>query len=173
MNDFDALGLYAAMDAKRTQLGLSWQRAAFEIWNQSSELNQRSTGHPISPSTLTGIANRADTSCQHALFFLRWLGRTPESFLAVPPPIEKQTAMPAAGPGDRLRWNLSAVYEALDTQRRERDLTWKELAKKLRCTDNQLRGIRIARYAIGMRLMMRIVQWVEQPAATFIYASQW
>jgi hypothetical protein len=173
MNDFDALGLYAAMEEKRTHLELSWQRAADEIWSLSHELNQRRGDHPVSPSTLTGIAERGDTSCQHALFFLRWLGRTPESFLAVPPAIEKQTPLPSAGPDERLRWNLSAVYEALDAQRRERALTWKELARTLHCSDNQLRGIRIARYAIGMKLMMRIVQWLEQPAAAFIYATQW
>jgi hypothetical protein len=27
------------------------------------------------------MAERRNTSCQHALFMLRWLGRTPESFL--------------------------------------------------------------------------------------------
>ena len=65
------------------------------------------------------------------------------------------------------------MYEALDQRRRDRDLTWKELARKLRCSDNQLRGIRTARYAIGMRLMMRIVKWLERPAATFIHAARW
>ena len=38
--------------------------------------------HPVSPATLQGLGSRGDTSCQHALFFLRWLDATPESFLA-------------------------------------------------------------------------------------------
>ena len=48
-----------------------------------------------------------------------------------------------------------------------------ELATELHCTEHQLRGLRTARFAIGMRLMMRIVQWLERPAATFIYAAHW
>ena len=30
-----------------------------------------------------------------------------------------------------------------------------------------------ARYAIGMGLAMRIVQWLDRPAADFIYAAGW
>ena len=143
------------------------------MWDQSALLNERRQDHPISPSTLTGIAKRGDCTCQHALFILRWLGRTPESFLTMPPAPRHDAILPSAGPDQRLRWDLGAVYDALDQHRRERDLTWKELARKLRCTDNQLRGIRTARYAIAMRLMMRIVQWLERPAATFIHAARW
>lgn len=65
------------------------------------------------------------------------------------------------------------MYEALDQRRRERDLTWREVARTLRCSDNQLRGIRVAKYAIAMKLMMRIVQWLERPAASFIYPARW
>lgn len=172
-SDFDATALFAAMDAQRTQRALSWRQVASEMWEQSSLLNERRQDHPISPSTLTGIAKRGDCTCQHALFILRWLGRTPESFLTIPPAASGDASLPSAGPDQRLRWDLGAVYEALDQHRRERDLTWNELARKLRCSDNQLRGIRTARYAIGMRLMMRIVQWLERPAATFIHAARW
>jgi hypothetical protein len=41
-----------------------------------------------------------------------------------------------------------------------------------RCREHQLRGVRTARYAIGMRLMMRIVEWLEPPSA-FIHAARW
>ena len=44
--------------------------------------NHRRRDHPISPSTLTNMAAKPRTSCQHALFMLRWLDRPPESFLA-------------------------------------------------------------------------------------------
>lgn len=47
------------------------------------------------------------------------------------------------------------------------------LATQLRCTDHQLTGIRTARYAIGMRLAMRIVQWLARPASAFIDAAEW
>ena len=78
---FDSGALYLALDARRTELGLSWKGVADQIWELSSDLNDRRSDHPISPSTLTGMATKPRTSCQHALFMLRWLGRTPENFL--------------------------------------------------------------------------------------------
>jgi len=78
-NGFDATAFFEAIDAQRIQRGLSWRQVADQIWEQSAALNRQRQDHPISPSTLTGIARRGDCTCQHALFFLRWLGRTPES----------------------------------------------------------------------------------------------
>jgi hypothetical protein len=72
-----------------------------------------------------------------------------------------------------LRWDLRALYDALDARRREQRLSWVELARQLRCSHHQLTGIRTARYAIGMRLAMSIVQWLDQPARAFIYAAEW
>ncbi|MGH7650714.1 MAG: hypothetical protein ACREMS_02625 [Gemmatimonadaceae bacterium] len=172
LNDFDSRALYAAMDAQRTDRGLSWSQLAKELWDQSVVLNRRRDDHPISPATLTGIGKRANCSCQHALVILRWLGRSPEAFMLVPPSAGA-TALPSAGPDVRLRWDLSAVYAAMDERRRERHLTWRELAKDLRCSEHQLQGLRTVRFAIGMKLMMRIVHWLEQPAASFIYAARW
>jgi hypothetical protein len=173
LSTFDATALYAAMDARRIQDGLSWRQVADQIWDQSSVLNQRRNDHPISPSTLTGIATRRETSCQHALFMLRWLGRTPESFLSPPVPDSRDHALPSVGRDRRLRWNLAALYDALNARRIEQQLTWEDLATQLRCTASQLTGIKTAKFAIGMRLAMNIVQWLERPAATFIYSSTW
>lgn len=172
MNDFDALGLHAAMDAQRTRRGLSWPQVARELWGLSSALNELRQDHPISASTLTGIAKRADCTCQHALFILRWLNQPPEAFF-VNAPADPGTALPAAGKDQRLRWDLEEVYEALNQSRLERQLTWRQLATELGCTEHQIRGLRTARYAIGMRLMMRIVSWLERPAATFIHPARW
>src|SRR6185437_14863658 len=132
-SDFDAFAMYAAMDAQRLERGLSWQKVAREIWEQSAALNLRRHDHPISPSTLTGVGKRGDCTCQHALFMLRWLGRTPESFTTgsvIPPGTD---ALPIVGSDRRLRWNLGALYETLDARRRERKLTWRELASTLQC----------------------------------------
>lgn len=170
---FDAVALYLAMDRQRLERGLSWRQAADQIWAQSAVLNARRADHPISPSTITGIAKRGDTTCQHALFFLRWLGLTPESFLTPRPADLEAARLPPVGPDRRLRWNLAALYDALNARRQERQLTWDELARQLRCSESQLTGIRTAKYTIGMRLAMKIVVWLEQPAARFIYAAQW
>jgi hypothetical protein len=81
MRRFDAAALYAALDARRAELVLSWKQVADQLWQLSAELNDRRSDRPISPSTLTAMATKPRATCQHALFMLRWLGRTPESFL--------------------------------------------------------------------------------------------
>ena len=139
--EFNALRLYAAMEAQRVDRGLSWQQAAAEIWDQSDVLNERRRDHPISASTLTGIAKRGDCTCQHALFILRWLRRTPESFLVPPPTAGDEAMLPVVGRDKRLRWDLGALAVTLDARRRERGLTWKALAKELGCTEHQVQAL--------------------------------
>jgi hypothetical protein len=167
--DFDVASLFAALDTERQARGLSWSGVARELWEQSHLLNDRRRDH-LSPATLTNIAKRQNTSCQHALFVLRWLGRSPESFVAG---AKQEAPLPSAGPDRRLRWNLRALHAALDEQRRERGLTWAELARELDCTPSQLTGLRSARFATGMRLAMRIGGWLEVPAADFVYVARW
>jgi hypothetical protein len=173
MNDFDVRALYDALDAQRRERGLSWQRVAAQMWEQSAVLNARRHDHPISPATITGIAKRGDLTCQHALFFLRWLGRTPESFISGTPVHARDEELPVVGPDQRLRWDLSALYAALNERRGQHELTWRAVAAQLRCSEHQLTGIKTARYAIGMKLAMRIVQWLERPASAFVYAAKW
>jgi hypothetical protein len=169
---FDAYALYRAVDSRRAELGLSWKGAAEQIWQLSSDLNDRRKDHPISPSTLTNMATKPRTSCQHALFMLRWLGRTPESFLKEAGD-DEGFALPEAGPDRRLRWSLKLLYATMDEKRTEDGLTWTALAKTLGCNTNQLTALRTARFATGMDLAMRIVQWIGRPAADFVYPARW
>jgi hypothetical protein len=170
--EFDGFALFAAMDAQRLGRSLSWRGVADEIWALSAVLNARRHDHPISPSTLSTMATRGATSCQHALFILRWLDRTPESFLVGHAPTSG-APLPVAGPDRRLRWNLKALHAALDEARREASLTWAQLAKILRCTPSQLTGLRTAKFAANMAIAMRCVQWLGRPAADFVYVAQW
>jgi hypothetical protein len=170
--DFDISALFDALDAQRTSRGLSWAQVAHEFWEQSVVLNQRrGGGHPMSPSTITGMAKRGNTTCQHALIMLRWLGRSPESF--IPGGGVRSAPLPPAGPDRRMRWNLHSLYEALDASRQGRKMTWHQVARALRCTPNQLTGLRRARYGINMRLATRNTQWLGRPAADFVYAAEW
>jgi hypothetical protein len=170
---FDAGALYLALDARRAELGLSWKGVADQIWELSFELNDRRRDHPISPSTLIGIAKTSRTSCQHALFMLRWLGRSPESFLRDANAEDLRFALPEAGPDRRLRWALKLLYASMDEKRRQEGLTWPALAGILECSPNQLTGLRTAKFATGMDLSMRIVQWLGRPAADFVYPARW
>jgi hypothetical protein len=171
--DFDARALWTALDVQRRDRGLSWTGVATEIWEQSAVLNGRRDDHPISPSTIANMAKRDGVSCQHAVFMLRWLGRPPEMFLRGGDNRGLDEPLPAAGPDRRLRWDLRRLYGALDVARRDRGLTWAELAVDLACTPSQLTGLRSARFGTSMRLAMRVVQWLGRPAADFVYAAQW
>jgi len=171
--EFDIAALFDALDEKRRSLALSWHGVAKALWIQSVKLNMQRDDHPIGAATITGMAKRMDTTRQHALFMLRWLERSPESFIPGLAFDAKATALPVVDSNRRLRWNLQELYIAVDRQRREQDLTWKQLAHSLRCTPSQLTGIGKARFAIGMRLAMRIVVWLDRPARDFIYAATW
>jgi pimeloyl-ACP methyl ester carboxylesterase len=171
---FDGSALYRALDARRLRLGLSWTQVARQLWQLSFELNEQRHDHPISPSTLTRMATKPGSSCQHALFMLRWLDRNPESFLnGVADGDDPRFALPGAGPDQRLRWNLKLLWATMDEKRRQESLTWRHLADLLGCTSSQLTGLRTARFATGMDLAMRIVQWIGHPAADFVYPARW
>jgi hypothetical protein len=171
--DFDARALWSALDVKRSGLGISWPAVAAEIWAQSALLNDRRNDHPISPSTISGMAKRGTVSCQHALFMLSWLANSPEDFLQEPAPLAKNKPLPPAGKDRRLRWDLHLLYGELNALRREQGLTWAQLATQLGCTPSQLTGLPNVKFAIGIDLTMRIVQWMHRPAADFVYAAEW
>ena len=61
----------------------------------------------------------------------------------------------------------------MDEQRRQEALTWPALADILGCSPNQLTALRTAKFATGMDIAMSIVQWLDQPAAAFVYAVRW
>ena len=103
---------------------------------------------------------------------LRWLGRAPEEFLTGPVADVGDTRLPEPGLDSRLRWDLSQLHAALNAQRQERGLAWADLADKLGCTPSRLTNLRTARQA-DLGLVMRVTQWLEQPAAKFIHAAQW
>lgn len=170
---FDSAAFFAAVDARRREQHLSWPSLAKAIWEQSRVLNEQRTDHPISPATLRKIGQSGDASCQHALFLLRWLGVPPETFIAEPKPGTSGVALPQADEAHRLRWNLRKLYEALNASRTARGATWEQVAKRLHCTANQLTHLRIAKFAISMRLAMRITQALRRPAADFVYVAEW
>lgn len=170
--DLDVHALFRAMDEQRTARGLSWAGAAREMWDLSAELNARRNDHPIVGSTLVNMDKRGASTCQHVLFMLRWLGKAPEEF--VPGVVvTKKHALPAAGADRRLRWSLLDTYAALDGERERRGLTWKAAAAELGCGPSQLTSMSKLRYAIEIKLAMRIVAWVGRPAADFVYAAEW
>jgi hypothetical protein len=168
---FDHVAFFAAVDGRRREQQLSWTALAAAIWEQSSALNEQRNDHPISPATIKTIAD--GTSCQHALFLLRWLDVPPETFIAVPRPGTIGVPLPRVDETQRLRGDLGKLYGALNDARTARGATWQQVADRLRCTPSQLTGLRTAKFATGMKLAMRITQTLGRPAADFVYAARW
>jgi hypothetical protein len=169
---FDCGALFGALDAQRRDRALGWYELADELWQQSSDLNAERTDHPLCGGAVARLQERGATSCQYALFMLRWLHRAPEDFLTGPVVDVGDIRLPEAGTDSRLRWNLNQLHSTLNEQRRERHLTWAELAQELDCTSSRLTNLRTARFA-DMDLAMRITQWLGQPAAAFIHPARW
>jgi DNA-binding XRE family transcriptional regulator len=172
--DFDIDALFEALDTQRISKGLSWAGVAKEMWLMAEELNRsRQNDHPLSPSTIVNMSRRGNTTCQHALIFLQWLGRSPESFLCGVSKNQTGTPVQSSSTDRRPRWDLRMLYAAINIRRQEQSMTWAEVAQAIGCSPNQLTGLSTARYATNMKLAMRIVQWLERPAAAFIYLAKW
>ena len=170
---FDCDAFYTALDTQRRDRGLGWLELADELWEQSADLNaRRGSDHPLCGGAVSRLRQRGATSCQYALFMLRWLGRAPEDFLSGPAVAVGDVRLPPAGPDRRLRWDLPRLHAALDEERRRRGLTWVRLAAELGCTPSRLTNLRTARMA-DMALTMRVTQWLRRPAAAFIHAAPW
>ena len=169
---FDFAAFFGAFDAERRDRGLGWYEFADELWQQSSELNAQRLDHPLCGGAVSRLGARGATSCQYALFMLRWLGRAPEEFLAGPVVDVGDVRLPEPGAGSRLRWDLHQLYTALDDRRRQRGLTWTGLAQELGCTPGRLTNLRTARLA-DLDLTLRLTQWLRRPSSDFIRPARW
>jgi len=67
-----------ALDAQWHLRGLTWQQAMHEI-NRLTD--RKSSGHPIARSTVSGRRTKAVAEVDGVLQMLRWLNRTPRSFM--------------------------------------------------------------------------------------------
>jgi hypothetical protein len=169
---FDCAALFGALDTRRREQGLDWYPLADELWQQSAALNAERSDHPLCGGAVQRLQNRETTSCQYALFMLRWLGRAPEDFLTGPVAEVGDVRLPKAGPDRRLRWDLNQLHTALNEQRRHCGQTWAAVATELECTPSRLTNLRTARTA-DMGLAMRVTQWLGRPAAAFIHPARW
>ncbi len=169
---FDGAALIRALDQARDQHALTWNTLAEQLWQQSAALNARLDDHGLCPGALVRTARRGTMSCQYALILLRWIGRAPEDFLVGTTVDVGETRLPAAGDDSRLRWNLGELHAALNQRRTDRGLTWADLARDLDCTPSRLTNLKTARLA-DMGLVMRITQWLGQPAAQFVHPAGW
>jgi len=157
--------LQEALDGERRARKLTWDEAAAEI----SEPFKITPSIPISVGTLRTMTAKRSVTSAVVLQVLRWLRRTPESFLAGrdQPPAPGE-ALPEAGPSQILRFDTAAIHAALDARRKERGMTWKEVASEIRgFTPGMLTNL-MHGPLIGFPRVMALTQWLGRPAADFV-----
>jgi hypothetical protein len=167
---FDFAAFFAAVDDARRERDMGWYDLAGQLWDQSARLNAERGDHPLCGGAISRLGARGETSCQYALYLLRWLGRAPEEFLAGPPADVGDVRLPDPGADSRLRWDLAQLHTALNEERQRLRLTWAGLAGQIGCTSSRLANLRTARMA-DMELVMRVTQWLRRPAAEFIHPA--
>jgi hypothetical protein len=162
MKDFDLAALSEALDARRCELGLTWQELAVQATDRPSRRSSRR----ISASTFKGLSRRGSVKDTVVLQALRWLGRSPESFV----PGLRETpehALPANETG-RPALDTRAIYQVMNDRRTSRELTWRGVADELGPGFSPGMLTRLAGgTGIGFPRVMRIFQWLERPVAEF------
>jgi hypothetical protein len=114
---FDPQALYDAIDAQRREREMTWSDLANELH--------------VSISTIKGMTKRQwGIELDGVLGMTRWLGRTPESFAGGDGgPARKHGVLTESGL--YTRFNTVALYEAVDTERQKRGMTWEQVAAEI------------------------------------------
>lgn len=171
--EFDMVALCAALDAARGARGLSWEELVAEI-NAPFKFVP---SIPISLSTIRGMGGKASVTSAVVLQVLRWLGRSPESFLSGRPPVAaadaSAEALPDVGPQRILRFDTQRLHAALDEARQGRGLTWRQVAEELPGFKEGMLTNLATGPAIGFPRVMRATQWLGRPAAEFARGYDW
>jgi hypothetical protein len=162
MEDFDLAALSAALDARRSELGLTWQQLAIKITDRPSRRSDRR----IAASTFKAMSQRRSMRDTVVLQVVRWLGRTPESFV----PGHRggpEHVLPDSDTG-RPALDTRAIYLAMDARRAQQELTWRDVAYVLGPGFSPGMLTRLATGTpVGFPRVMRIFGWLECPVAEF------
>lgn len=166
-DDFSLRDLHDALDAQRQARGISWSQAAKEINGEPARVSARQMISTTVKGTRTGAVAEGDGISQ----MLRWLNRTPESFVPGHQGFEEASArLPGVAPGHVLRFDTRKLHVALEAQRMERKLRWAQVAMEVGVGISTLSHL-----AKGGRTafpqVMRIVRWLGRPAAHFTRES--
>jgi len=164
---FELKTLYAALDAKRQERGLTWAQVTREI----NAVGPNAPVHPIATSTITGLSTKAVAEGAGVLQMLRWLGRSPESFLPeCPPELLIRSALPVTDRQEVLRFDTRKLYDALDKRRKARGLTWQQVALETGVPVSHARGLARGGHT-GFPGVVSLTLWLNQPVAEFVKKS--
>jgi hypothetical protein len=162
---FDMKAFHAALDAERQARRLSWT----ELTAQINEPFNGTSSIPISVTTIRNMQGKRSVTSAVVLQILRWLKRSPESFLlgrkSAP---SKNELLPAPGPSRILRFDTRALHAALNAARVEQGMTWRQVADELPGFTESMLGNLATGPLIGFPRVMLITQWLRRPAASFV-----
>ncbi len=166
--DFDVLGLFEVMDAKRQAEDLTW-----------GQVNSRLAW--MSKATFDRMRERGVSSCNHILPVIQWVGRTPESFTVGPEGAVHEVLPDPQGPGDgwdhrrqgrwRWWWAHHDLATEVDAKRRDLDLSWEDVAEAMGLGTGgaaAVKGLDKLRYGPPIGLAMIAARWVQRSAASFM-----
>jgi hypothetical protein len=171
---FDMKALHDTLGAERRARSLTWVELAAEI----NKPFQFTSSIPISVTTIRNMQTKRSVTSAVVLQILRWLGRTPESFLSRPlsssnPLLAAGESLPDPGPSRILRFDTSAMHAALNAERVQRGMRWKQVAEELPgFTESMLANLATGPL-IGFPRVMLITQWLHRPAADFVRGYDW
>ena len=167
--DFSLRALYNALDEQRIARGLSWAEATRQMNGLADPSNRHaaSKGHALSASTVRATRIRTMAEGDGVLQMLRWLNRSPESFL---PNCDLANATPAqlpdVPPGGVLRFDTKQLYSAINARRQEQNMTWRDAACQIGVAAASLQHLsRGGRTSFPQ--VMRILHWLGRRAAEF------
>ncbi|HEY1501227.1 MAG TPA: hypothetical protein VGF88_16760 [Acidobacteriaceae bacterium] len=167
MNLFNMRAFHAALDEQRRARGLSWTQLATEI-NRPFE---STPSIPISPGTFRDMLKKRSITSAVVLQALRWMKRTPESFLSGPArSASPDERLPETGLDRILRFDTRAIYEALLQERLRRGLTWQQVADELPGFTASMLTNLASGPLIGFPRVVTLTQWLGRPAAAFVRA---
>ncbi len=167
--EFDIEALSTALDQARVARGLTWTGAAREIKDQFRDMPAK-----FSVSTLRGMRQRGAVEADGVLQMLLWLRRSPESFVSGKNRTGAEgQSLPEVGTDRILRFDTAAIYAKLEIERDDRGLTWREVADEI----GGLNASSLTGMSKGGRTsfpkIMRILGWLDRPAASFTRSSTW
>jgi hypothetical protein len=125
----------------------------------------------MSASTVTATRICPISEADGVLQMLRWLRRSPESFMRPAPPgaDRPEYLLPSPPPGSVLRFDTRKLHAALDDYRAAHGLTWTALGRQLGMAPTSL-----TRLSQGGRTafptVTHLTHMLNRPAAAFVHA---
>jgi hypothetical protein len=142
----DQPSLYAAVDAQRQRLGMSWADVAREVQVATSTIKRLQSGTAAEADGILGL--------------VRWLRQAPEDFAG-----SRSSSRRPIGPG---RLNTQKLFTSMDARRVTQGMSWADVAQYV--AGGSPAGLRnLARGGrIGIDTLMTCLDWLELPAADFV-----